>query len=113
MDKTVANEHVRRVWNAEILPSLSDLVAIPALSPSFDAQWAEHGHLDAAVAHVRGWLEARDLPGASVDVVTLPDRTPVLLLDVPASGEAEGTSSSAPLGTPTIGCPMFSQFRAS
>lgn len=91
MDKTVASEHVRRVWNAEILPSLSDLVAIPALSPSFDQQWAEHGHLDAAVQHVRGWLTARDLPGASVDVVTLPDRTPVLLLDVPAQGDAEGT----------------------
>ena len=38
----------------DILPSLSDLVVIPALSPAFDAQWAEHGHLDAAVEHVRG-----------------------------------------------------------
>ncbi len=91
MDKTAVAQTVRQTWEAEILPSLSDLVAIPALSPMFDAQWATNGHLDAAVEHVREWLAARDIPGAQVEVVQLPDRTPVLLLDVPATGDDKGT----------------------
>jgi len=73
------------MWSDDILPSLCGLVEIPALSPSFDDGWAAHGHLDAAVDHVRKWLDARGLPGASSQVVRLPGRTPVLLLDVPAT----------------------------
>ncbi|TLW93284.1 M20/M25/M40 family metallo-hydrolase [Saccharomonospora piscinae] len=81
---------VRRRWADDVLPSLSDLVAIPALSPVFDPEWAEHGHLDEAVRHVRSWLDAADLPGATTDVVRLPGRSPVLLLDVPATEESQG-----------------------
>ncbi|GLZ37489.1 M20/M25/M40 family metallo-hydrolase [Actinokineospora sp. NBRC 105648] len=91
MDTTAAQQTVRRLWEAEILPSLSDFIAIPALSPHFDADWAANGQLDAAVEHLRGWLSARDIPDARVDVVRLPGRTPVLLLDVPATGADKGT----------------------
>lgn len=78
-------ETVRNAWDAEILPSLSDFIAIPALSPAFDADWQATGHLDDAVEHVRRWLVGRDVPGAAVETVRLPGRTPVLLMDVPAS----------------------------
>ncbi|EHY89568.1 M20/M25/M40 family metallo-hydrolase [Saccharomonospora azurea] len=80
---------VRRMWADDVLPSLSTLVSIPALSPAFDPDWAETGHLDAAVEHVRAWFVERDLPGATVDVVRLPGRSPVLLLDVPATEGAQ------------------------
>ncbi|WP_197319625.1 M20/M25/M40 family metallo-hydrolase [Saccharomonospora sp. NB11] len=80
---------VRRMWADDVLPSLSTLVSIPALSPAFDPDWAETGHLAAAVDHVRAWFTERDLPGATVDVVSLPGRSPVLLLDVPATEGAE------------------------
>nr|WP_218888615.1 M20/M25/M40 family metallo-hydrolase [Saccharopolyspora hordei] len=74
------------------MPSLSRLVEIPAVSPAFDAGWAESGHLDAAVEHVRRWVTARGIEGAQVEVVRLPGRTPVLLVDVPATaGAADGT----------------------
>jgi acetylornithine deacetylase/succinyl-diaminopimelate desuccinylase-like protein len=76
---------VERTWDAEILPSLSELVKIPAVSVVFDAKWAENGHLDAAAEHVRDWLAARDIPGATVEILRLPERTPVVLMDVPAS----------------------------
>jgi acetylornithine deacetylase/succinyl-diaminopimelate desuccinylase-like protein len=76
---------VRRIWDADILPSLTEFVAIPALSPNFDADWAASGNLDRAGAHVRAWLEDRTIPGATVEVVRLPGLTPVLLLDVPAT----------------------------
>ena len=83
------SETVRRLWSAEILPSLSELVAIPALSPGFDPRWATTGQLAAAVEHMREWLAKRDLPGARLEVLSLPDRSPVLILDLPATDGVE------------------------
>ncbi|MGI5996253.1 MAG: peptidase M20, partial [Saccharomonospora viridis] len=80
---------VRRLWADDVVPSLSKLISIPALSPVFDADWAENGHLDAAVEHVKAWLDARGIEGARTDVVRLPGRSPVLLFDVPATEGAE------------------------
>jgi acetylornithine deacetylase/succinyl-diaminopimelate desuccinylase-like protein len=94
VDREILTSTVRALWERDILPSLSDLVAIPAVSEGFDPDWAANGHLAAAVAHVRAWLVARDLPGATVDVVELPGKSPVLLLEVPgaAGTEAAGTA---------------------
>src|SRR5690606_28433491 len=80
---------VRRLWADDVVPSLSKLISIPALAPVFDADWAENGHLDAAVEHVKAWLDARGIEGARTDVVRLPGRSPVLLFDVPATEGAE------------------------
>jgi acetylornithine deacetylase/succinyl-diaminopimelate desuccinylase-like protein len=85
VDHVQLHETVNRTWDSDILPSLSDLVRIPAVSVLFDADWAASGHLDAAAEHVRAWLAARDIPGATVEILRLPGRTPVVLMDVPAS----------------------------
>ena len=85
MDTAALRTTVNRTWDEDVLPSLSDLVRIPAVSVLFDPDWATTGHLDAAAEHVRAWLASRDLPGATVEILRLPGRTPVVLLDVPAS----------------------------
>jgi acetylornithine deacetylase/succinyl-diaminopimelate desuccinylase-like protein len=79
------HKSVRQAWDSEILPSLIDFVAIPALSPAFDADWATSGHLDAAAEHLRSWLTGRGIPGATVEIVRLPGLSPVVVMDVPAS----------------------------
>jgi acetylornithine deacetylase/succinyl-diaminopimelate desuccinylase-like protein len=79
---------VERSWTDEVLPSLSGLVTIPALSPAFDTEWDEHGQLRAAVNHVQAWIGTRGLPGAHSEVVELPGRSPLLLVDVPATAGA-------------------------
>ncbi|MFL6119446.1 M20/M25/M40 family metallo-hydrolase, partial [Actinophytocola sp.] len=85
VDNVQLRSTVNRTWDSDILPSLSELVRIPAVSVVFDPNWAASGHLDAAAEHLRAWLAARDLPGATVETLRLPGRTPVVLLDVPAS----------------------------
>ena len=84
---------VNRTWQDDILPSLCGLIEIPALSPGFDPQWEQTGALAKAIEHVKSWLAARRIEGAELDVVQLPGRSPVLLLDVPATpgGEDSGT----------------------
>jgi acetylornithine deacetylase/succinyl-diaminopimelate desuccinylase-like protein len=76
-------------WAAEVIPSLSGLVTIPALSPAFDASWPASGHLRAAVDHMASWAGSRGL-GAQQEIIELPGRSPLLLIDVPASLGAAG-----------------------
>ncbi|SEP73090.1 Acetylornithine deacetylase/Succinyl-diaminopimelate desuccinylase [Lentzea xinjiangensis] len=86
MDRSVVTSTVRTLWDDDIVPSLSRLVAVPAISPAFDPAWEEHGELAAAIEHVRTWIAARDLPGVTLEVVQLAGRTPLLVVDVPAAG---------------------------
>src|SRR5438093_3229657 len=81
-------EFVQRTWDAAIVPALTEYVRIPAKSPMFDREWAEHGHLDRAVALIETWARSRTIDGLRVEVVRLDGRTPVLLMEAPgASGE--------------------------
>ncbi|MFF5112744.1 M20/M25/M40 family metallo-hydrolase [Streptosporangium sp. NPDC000509] len=93
MDYGRVREAVTKGWNEDVLPSLSGLVEIPALSPAFDADWERNGHLRTAADHVRDWIASRGLPGARCEVVQLDGRAPLLLVDVPATAgsTARGT----------------------
>ena len=76
-------------WDDSIVPALSDYIRIPCLSPAFDVDWPEAGHVDEALKLALDWLDAHALPGMTVEVGRLPGRTPVILVDVP--GDALGT----------------------
>lgn len=69
---------------------LERYATIPCLSPNFDAAWSEHGHLDEAAALFADWARSRPFE-AEVTVRTLSGRTPLLVVDVPARGDVEGT----------------------
>ncbi|AOS66116.1 M20/M25/M40 family metallo-hydrolase [Actinoalloteichus hymeniacidonis] len=85
---------VQQRWDDAVLPSLQKLVEIPALSPVFDPDWATTGHLDAAVEHVQSWIDERGLTGATSRVLRLPGRTPLLVIDVPATAGAEDAGTA-------------------
>ncbi|HEY5245670.1 MAG TPA: peptidase M20, partial [Acidimicrobiales bacterium] len=74
---------VRRVWEDEILPTLSEYTRIPCLSPAYAPDWAADGHLVRAARLLADWCLGRAVPGLVADVVELPGRTPVLLVEVP------------------------------
>ncbi len=78
-------DHCNEVWD-DIIPVIHDYIAIPNVSPSFDPAWREHGHMAAAVDLIAGWCRARPVPGMTVEIVELDGRTPVILIEVPASG---------------------------
>ncbi|MBX7247455.1 MAG: M20 family metallopeptidase [Caulobacteraceae bacterium] len=88
MDSTKLKAFVHAMWNDEIVPELVEYVKIPNKSPHFDPQWAEHGYMDQAVEHMAGWarrkLEA--VPGATLEVVRLEGRTPLIYIEVPGKG---------------------------
>jgi len=77
-------------WD-EIVPVLHDYIAIPNLSPNFDADWREHGHMAAAVDLIVAWCRARPIPGLTVAVHELPGRTPIILMEIPATTSEAGS----------------------
>jgi acetylornithine deacetylase/succinyl-diaminopimelate desuccinylase-like protein len=77
---------VQQRWEAEILPSLADYIAIPAISPMFEPEWDALGHIGDAVEHIRAWCAARPIDGLDVSVHRLAGRTPVIVAEVAASG---------------------------
>jgi acetylornithine deacetylase/succinyl-diaminopimelate desuccinylase-like protein len=77
------------LWADEIVPQLVDYIRIPNKSPDFDPDWAAHGHMDAAVKLFETWGRKKitGLTGATLEVVQLPGRTPVILIEVPGEGD--------------------------
>src|SRR5689334_2480830 len=89
MDAESVVERVTRVWDADVLPTITEFIRIPNLSPAFDPQWAEHGHMDRAVDLVSAWMRERPIDGLTVSIERLEGRSPVILAEVP--GRAPGT----------------------
>ena len=80
---------IDRVWDEEIVPTLVEYVRIPCKSPAFDSEWAEHGYMAQAVDLLQGWAKGKlpSLPGATLEVVQLEGRTPVIFIDIPGEGD--------------------------
>lgn len=88
MDQQQLAGFVENLWDQSILPQLIDYIRIPNESPLFDPQWASHGHMDQAVELARSWCVSQNLPQLQCEVIRLPNRTPVLYLELPGQNTA-------------------------
>jgi acetylornithine deacetylase/succinyl-diaminopimelate desuccinylase-like protein len=86
LDPDRTRAFVQRAWDADIVPALTDYIRIPAKSPMYDEQWAQHGHIDRAIDLITGWARRRRIEGLEVEVVRLAGRTPLILMEVPGAG---------------------------
>lgn len=80
-------QYVIDAWEREIIPDLCDYIAIPNVSKAYEPDWARLGHMDRAVEHVRRWCAAREIDGLTIDVITLPGLTPLIVMEIPPFGE--------------------------
>ncbi|MBO9827357.1 M20 family metallopeptidase [Xanthomonas sp. A2111] len=90
MDSAKIDRFLSEKWDDDIVPQLVDYIRIPNKSPMFDADWVAHGYMADAVALMERWARAQAIPGLQVEVVQLEGRTPLIYLEVPATGEATG-----------------------
>ena len=91
MDQAALAGFMEQIWEREIVPVLTDYIRIPNKSPAFDPDWRAHGHMDRAVALFEAWAreKLKVLPGATLEVVRLENRTPLIFIEVP--GKSSGT----------------------
>ncbi|MBK8010362.1 MAG: M20/M25/M40 family metallo-hydrolase [Deltaproteobacteria bacterium] len=81
---------IEQDFDHEILPTLSEYIAIPNKSPAFDPEWEKAGHMQRAAELIAAWCRRRKIEGLKVDLIKEPGRTPLLLMDVPARGLERG-----------------------
>ncbi|WP_096670949.1 M20 family metallopeptidase [Polaromonas sp. AET17H-212] len=85
LDATQALSQVSAQWDGDIVKQITDYITIPAKSPSFDADWAGHGHLETVLRNAAAWVEAQKVEGLTLEIVRLEGRTSVLFFEVPAT----------------------------
>ena len=85
LDDAQALAHATAQWDGDIVGQLNDYIRIAAKSPGFDAQWAQHGHLETVVRHAASWIEGQKVAGLRLEVVRLEGRTPLLFFELDAT----------------------------
>lgn len=89
MDPQKLYADVEYAWQHSALPLLKSYIQIPNKSPLFDHDWEKNSYIDAAVELVAAWCKQQALPGMQIQVLRLPGRTPLLVVEVP--GQLEQT----------------------
>jgi len=87
MDHHAMQHFVDEKWNDEIVPELIEYIRIPNKSPHFDPDWAAHGYIEDAAQRIFDWCKKQDVPGMVAEIVRLPERTPLLFLEIPGQSE--------------------------
>ena len=97
-----ALNQISRHWDDDIVHQLTDYIAIPAKSPMFDPEWAQHGYIDTAVRNAATWVAAQKVDGLTLEVMRLQGRTPVLFFEVPASNGSTHAAQQRPPSAQTV-----------
>ncbi|MCM2339821.1 M20 family metallopeptidase [Rhodoferax sp.] len=85
LNSVQALTQVSQAWDTDLVAQLTNYIAIPAKSPMFDADWAQHGLIDTVVQNAFAWVQAQKVAGLTLEIIRLPGRTPVLFFEVAAS----------------------------
>ncbi|MCP5424923.1 MAG: M20 family metallopeptidase [Gammaproteobacteria bacterium] len=86
MDIARARAYIDSLWDSSILPTLVDYIRIPNKSPAFDFDWQAHGYMEQAVVLFESWCRQQAIQDMEIQVIRLPERTPLLYIDIPGSG---------------------------
>jgi acetylornithine deacetylase/succinyl-diaminopimelate desuccinylase-like protein len=87
MDTNKTKSFVDEAWTGSIVPELCEYIRIPNKSPSFDPDWAKHGHMERAATLLAEWCLRQPIEGMKVEIVRLQDRTPLIFIDIPGASD--------------------------
>jgi acetylornithine deacetylase/succinyl-diaminopimelate desuccinylase-like protein len=85
MDATRLKNFVEKIWDETVVPTLTDYMRIPNKSPAFDPDWQSHGYMRDAVKLMEAWARDHLPSGATLDIVQLPGRTPLMFMEIPGA----------------------------
>ncbi len=86
MDNTALSAFIQQRWDADIVGQLVEYIKIPNKSPMFDADWQANGYMEQATQLLADWAKAQDIPGMTVEIVRLENRTPLIFVEIDGQG---------------------------
>ena len=89
MDTGKISDFCNDQWENSAIPELVEYIRIPNKSPLFDPDWKSNGYMDQAVTQFESWCRSQNIDGMKLEVVRLPQRTPLIFIEIP--GEIENT----------------------
>jgi acetylornithine deacetylase/succinyl-diaminopimelate desuccinylase-like protein len=87
MDEKRLGNYLEQVWEDSAIPTLTEYMRIPNKSPAFDVDWEAHGYMRDAVKLLETWARKHMPQGASLEVVQLPGRTPLIFIEIPGDSK--------------------------
>ncbi|MBS57386.1 MAG: peptidase M20, partial [Chloroflexi bacterium] len=85
MNKDLAISSTNREWENSIIPELIKYIRVPNKSPAFDPNWQANGYMEEVVEQFVNWSKCQNIKGMKLDVVRLPERTPLIYIDIPGN----------------------------
>jgi acetylornithine deacetylase/succinyl-diaminopimelate desuccinylase-like protein len=85
-----ATKWTEDLFASSIVPTLVEYIKIPNKSAMFDPDWRKNGHMDKATELLASWARSHLPAGATLEVVRLGERTPVIFMDIPGTGGRAG-----------------------
>lgn len=76
---------INNYWEKNIIPTLMEYIEIPAKSPAFDPQWEKNGFIEKALQLADKWVDSRQVPNLSKEILRVEGRTPLLLIEIPGT----------------------------
>lgn len=74
-----------------MLKCISDYISIPNQSPQFDADCYTNGLQEKAVECLVDWVSKQQVAGMTYKVISEPNRTPLIFINVPGTNETKET----------------------
>ncbi len=87
MDKKLTESFCNHEWETSVIPVLIEYIRIPNKSPMFDPDWQDHGYMDQVVVQFVKWCQRQDITGMDLVVIRLPERTPLIYIDIPGNSD--------------------------
>jgi acetylornithine deacetylase/succinyl-diaminopimelate desuccinylase-like protein len=85
LDTAQVLSEVSQAWDDDLVGQISAYIEIPAKSPAFDPDWAKSGYLDTVLTRAADWVREQKVQGLTLEIISLPGRTPVMFFDVAAT----------------------------
>jgi len=75
-------------WDESVLPELIEYIRVPNKSPMFDPDWQNNGYMDKVVGQFVAWIERQVIQNLNLEVIRLPERTPLIFMEIPGDSES-------------------------
>lgn len=78
-------------FDKSIIPTLEEYIRIPNSSPSFNGGKYDEPETEQVIELFSAWVKNANIPNLSLEVRRLPQRTPLMFMEIPASADYEGS----------------------